>query len=208
MKNISIYLIADLTKETEKFFLHKLEILLYTGINFFQLRAKDYNDDIIRSWIEKIKNINSKYNAEFIIDDYWYFVREFELDGVHLGREDFPPEIVRYILPDKIIGWTVNSMNDLKEEILSKINYIGVGPAFKTKTKKRLSPILGPEGIKNIINQRDIPYFAIGGITDKNISKLLNYGINHFALSSYLMKAEDPRKALNLLKNQIDSFLK
>jgi thiamine-phosphate pyrophosphorylase len=208
IENINFYLIADLTKETEKFFLQKLENLLDTGIKLFQLRAKDYSDESINFYIEKIKKINDKYNATFIINDYWYFVREFELDGVHLGKNDFPPEVARYILSDKIIGWTINSINDIDIEVLKKIDYIGVGPAFHTKTKKSLSPVLGPEGIKKIIKQSNIPYFAIGGITDENISKLMNSGINHFALSSYLMKAEDPKKALNILKNQIDNFFK
>ena len=204
----NIYLIADLKKEREKFFFKTLESLLDSGIELFQLRAKDYNDDTLPFFIEKIKKLQLKYKAKFIINDYWYFVKEFEIDGVHLGKHDFPPEVARYIIPDKIIGYTINNIKDLNREILEKIDYIGVGPAFPTKTKKNLSPILSPEGIKEIIDKSGIPYFTIGGINGENIIKLLEKGLRYFAVSSYLMNAKDPIKAFNLLNTQILKFVR
>ncbi len=203
-----IYLIADLTEENSSVFFKKTEALLAQGIKLFQLRAKEIDENLLPFYIEKLKKISEKYGAGFIINDFWYFVREFELDGVHLGKEDFPPEIARYILDDKIIGYTVNNIKDLSKEVLAKIDYIGVGPAFSTRTKKRLSPVLTPQGIYEIIKNINIPYFSIGGIKDNNIEELLTLGINRFAISSYLMNSDNPAIAYDKIKSQIDKFLR
>jgi thiamine-phosphate pyrophosphorylase len=89
------------------------------------------------------------------------------------------------------------------------VDYIGLGPFRFTKTKQNLSPVLGIEGYKNIVNQCKksnihLPVVAIGGITSEDIFPLLQTGINGIALSSAILQAENPieemRKVLNVFK--------
>ncbi len=200
---IKIYLIADLSEKTEVSFFEKLEFYLENGVRLFQFRAKNTPEDILKFYIEKLKLLSDKYNSIFIINDYWYFVNEFELDGVHLGREDFPPDIFKEIIaPDKIVGYTVNYSEDLDFANAFHPDYVGIGPAFptKTKAKNKLAPILGPDGIKKIASKTLIPYFAIGGINEGNIPLLLEKGIENFAISSYLMQNSDPQRAVKFFK--------
>ncbi len=200
--NIKLYLIADFSKKTEKIFFERVEFYLSEGIRLFQLRAKRVGEKELPFLIERLKIISCKYNAFFIINDYWYFVNEFDLDGVHLGREDFPPEIFKMIASEKFVGYTVNNRDDLAYANKVKPDYIGVGPAFytETKSKDKLTPILGPEGIKEIIESTFLPYYAIGGINGENIPILIEEGILRFAISSYLMQADEPRKVVKTLR--------
>ncbi len=200
---IKIYLIADLSAKTERNFFERLEFYLESGIRLFQFRAKDSSEDTLRFYIERLKLLSEKYNSLFIINDYWYFVNEFELDGVHLGRDDFPPDIFKKIVaPDKIVGYTVNYLEDLDFANTFHSDYVGIGPVFptKTKAKNKLAPILGPDGIKKIASKTLVPYFAIGGINGENIPLLLENGIERFALSSYLMQNPDPKKVVKFFK--------
>ena len=200
--NIKLYLIADFSKKTEKIFFERVEFYLSEGIRLFQLRAKRVGEKELPFLIERLKKISDKYNAFFIINDYWYFVNEFDLDGAHLGREDFPPEIFKMIASEKFVGYTVNNRDDLTYANKVKPDYIGVGPAFytETKSKNKLTPILGPEGIKEIIESTFLPYYAIGGINGENIPILIEEGISRFAISSYLMLSDDPPKVIKTLR--------
>ncbi len=203
LEDIKLYLIADLSEKTKNTFFQRVEFYLESGVRLFQLRAKGESEDSLRIYIERLKLLSEKYNAVFIINDYWYFVNEFELDGVHVGREDFPVLVFKSLIaPEKIAGYTVNNEEDLAFANKIKPDYIGIGPAFftETKSKDRLAPILGPEGVKKIVLKTFIPYYAIGGISDENIFLLLEKGINRFAISSYLMLNPSPQKAVKLLK--------
>ena len=66
--------------------------------------------------------------------------------------------------------------------------------------QKRLSPILGLEGYKRIIEQCEqagiqIPIFAIGGITIDDVPSLMRTGVTGIAISGAIINAEDPVKA-------------
>lgn len=91
-----------------------------------------------------IKEICQYYNALFIVNDQVEIARQLDADGVHLGLEDMNPEEARKILgPDKIIGATCNTMEDIRLRAIQKVDYIGLGPFRYTTTKQKLSPVGG-----------------------------------------------------------------
>ena len=92
----------------------------------------------------------------------------------------------------------------------SMVNYFGCGPFRFTQTKEKLSPILGIEGYKEIVKKKneyniDIPIVAIGGIVNADIPHILETGIEGIALSSSVLRAENPieemKNIVSILKN-------
>ncbi len=202
-KKLKIYLIADFRGNCSKF-IKTVETLLSGGIDALQLRAKSVDKDTLYRLTESLKVLSDKYGAPFIINDYWELVKMFELSGVHVGREDFPPVVLREILQDKVIGYTVNSTDDIEEAERGKVNYIGVGAVFETKTKaKEKTKLIGIGGLKKIIDSVNINVYAIGGIDDRNVKLLKGLDIKGIAVSSYLMNGEDPLLNLKKLKKAI-----
>ena len=70
------------------------------------------------------------------------------------------------------------------------------GPFTYTSTKKKLSPILGLEGYRRLMEacrERGIrlPVHAIGGITENDIPPILATGVSGVALSSLLKNSGD-----------------
>jgi thiamine-phosphate pyrophosphorylase len=142
-----------------------------TGLcGWVQLRMKDASDDEVRPIAYKVKEWCKIMNVTFIIDDRVELVKEVGADGVHLGKNDMPIAEARKILGDDfIIGGTANTFEDIKAHYEAGADYIGCGPFRFTTTKEKLSPILGLEGYKEIIQKMkaeniDIPIVAIGGI--------------------------------------------
>lgn len=127
-------------------------------------------------------------------------VKELQIDGVHLGKNDMPIAEARKILGDGfIIGGTANTFEDVKAHYEAGADYIGCGPFRFTTTKEKLSPILGLEGYKDIIQKMkeesiDIPLVAIGGITKEDIPEIMKTGVNGIALSGCILHAENPAK--------------
>ena len=168
------------------------------GCKWIQLRMKGATDEEVRPIAQKVKKLCKEQNATFLIDDRVQLVKEVGADGVHLGKNDMPIAEARKILGDDfIIGGTANTFEDIKAHYEAGADYIGCGPFRFTTTKEKLSPILGLEGYKEIIQKMkaeniDIPIVAIGGITKEDIPDIMKTGVNGIALSGCILNAKDP----------------
>ncbi|MDD2288332.1 MAG: thiamine phosphate synthase, partial [Bacteroidales bacterium] len=178
-------------------------LALKGGLRFIQLRMKDSNREELISTGKRIKEECDKYNSLFILDDHVELVNEIGANGVHLGKEDMPIKEARKILgKDKIIGGTANNFEDIVKHYNDGADYIGLGPLRYTNTKKKLSPILGFEGYREIIEKCktqgiDIPIYAIGGIRIEDIEGLKRIGVFGIAISSLILESEDSETTIN-----------
>ncbi len=194
-------------------YLQSAEIALQGGCKWIQLRMKDTSEDIIEPVAIEIQQRCKKHNATFIIDDHVLLAKKINADGVHLGKMDMPVSEARQLLGKEfIIGGTANTFEDIEKLIWEGVNYIGLGPFRYTTTKKNLSPVLGLEGYRDIINQCKekniyIPVVAIGGITKNDISDILQTGVSGIALSSTILNSENPieetKQIMKEIKNKI-----
>jgi len=170
------------------------------GVKWVQLRLKNETDAEKRSIALEVKKICANYGATFILNDHVYLAKEVDADGVHLGKTDMPIPEARAILGEtKIFGGTANDAEDIQKLIAWKADYIGLGPLRFTDTKQNLSPILGFDGYKNLLNSTGvtIPIIAIGGINTQDIAKLHEIGIYGVAIASGISTAENPSEIVN-----------
>lgn len=131
-----------------------IRMALEGGCRWIQLRMKDASEEEILKAAESTRKLCRQYDAVFILDDYVELVEKTGADGVHLGKNDMPiDEARRLIGKDKIIGGTANTFEDVKRIYSAGADYIGCGPFRFTTTKKKLSPILGLDGYRRIIEQ-------------------------------------------------------
>ena len=188
-----------ITNKTEKYdILESAKIALEGGCKWIQLRMKNsLQSEIFRTGFE-LQQLCYQYGATLIIDDEVEICKDLNCDGVHLGKEDMDPLKARAILGEtKVIGGTANTYEDIVNLVEKGVDYIGLGPFRFTTTKEKLSPILGIEGYRNILdkckeNNIKTPIVAIGGITNYDIPYLLETGITGIAISSTILNAVDP----------------
>lgn len=85
------------------------------GCKWIQLRMKGATDDEVRPIALQVKEWCREQQATFLIDDRVALVKELQIDGVHLGKNDMPIAEARKILGDGfIIGGTANTFEDVK----------------------------------------------------------------------------------------------
>ena len=201
-------MVQFITHHTDRYsYIDSATLALKGGCKWVQLRMKDADKELIYNTALQIKALCQEYSATFIIDDHVDIAKSVGADGVHLGKLDMPIAEARQLLGDKfLIGGTANTFQDVKNHYEAGADYIGCGPLRYTTTKSNLSPILGYDGYKKIMEQmRDaqinIPIVAIGGIIESDIPHLMQIGLNGIALSGSILRAENPiNKMNNILK--------
>lgn len=179
-------------------YLDSIRLALEGGIKWVQLRMKDATEEEFLSVGTEVRRLCNQYGATFIIDDHVELVHKLKADGVHLGKNDMSIIEARRILGNNVIvGGTANTFEDIASHYQATANYIGCGPFRFTTTKKGLSPTLGLDGYRSImqkVNEAaiDIPVVAIGGITAEDIPGIMQTGISGIALSGAILRAENP----------------
>ncbi|GAB4278269.1 MAG: thiamine phosphate synthase [Marinilabiliales bacterium] len=175
----------------------QVENVCSCGVKWVQMRIKEKPYEIWLNQAKEAMNICKKYNAIFIMNDNVAIARDVKADGVHLGKNDMNPKDARKILGENvIIGATANTFEDVKKNADCGADYIGLGPFRFTKTKLNLSPLLGLEGYKTILEQCykhniKLPIIAIGGIRPGDVKDIINVGVYGIAVSSAIVNADN-----------------
>jgi thiamine-phosphate pyrophosphorylase len=199
-----LYLIIDISAAKTTDF-SKIKRILAAGVDIAQLRVKGLSDKIFLRYAKKLKKLCRLYNILFIVNDRPDIALSCGADGLHIGQQDLPPSICRKIIgKEKILGLSTHNIAQAKEAFRSKaIDYIGIGPIFKTKTKPDKRPI-GPKIIRAILKLKShTPFFAIGGISPNNIGTVISLGANSVALSSAIFDAKDPQAVIKKIRDRL-----
>jgi thiamine-phosphate pyrophosphorylase len=179
------------------------EDALRGGADIIQLRDKSSEDTSLLESAKAIKDIAKKYRRLFIVNDRADIAAAAGADGVHLGQGDLPIGEARKVLGRKIIGISTHSLKQARKAERDGADYVGIGPIFKTKTKKGLSPI-GSSILRSVSRAIDIPFFAIGGISCNNITDVKKTGTGRIAVVSSAIKRKNVYESVKRLKKAID----
>jgi thiamine-phosphate pyrophosphorylase len=179
------------------------------GVPMVQLRVKGENFETWLAIAKSCKAICDQFNIPLLINDQIEIARLVKANGVHLGKQDTAPLEARQILgKNAIIGGTANTFEDIQHLTKQGVDYIGLGPFRFTTSKDNLSPILGLEGYRKIIEQCQsanitIPIIAIGGILVDDIEAILATGVHGIAVASLVNEAQDKKKIVELIKEKL-----
>lgn len=179
------------------------------GVDWIQLRMKNVSYQDYRAEALKVQAICKKYGATLIINDNAALALDIKADGVHIGKEDVitAEEEAALLAGGYIIGCTTNTIDDILHLCGKPIDYVGLGPFRFTTTKENLSPILGIDGYRKILNElKDLdtthpPVIGIGGVAEQDIDDLLGTGLHGIAVSGAITNAADIQAAARNLKN-------
>lgn len=200
-----LYLIADLYNGDAA-----IAEALDAGVDYVQLREKNITSAKFLSDAVHLRHLtdyyNKKYNrnTRFIVNDRVDIAVLSGADGVHLGADDVPVDMVRRMTDnmmadarkDKfIIGATAKTVEQAVRAERDGADYIGTGAFNATDTKPDAKPIT-TELYKQIIAALNIPDFAIGGITAANCTLPLECGAAGVAVSAGILKSEDIKKTV------------
>jgi thiamine-phosphate pyrophosphorylase len=144
-----------------------------------------------RETAREVVAICRRHSAVCIINDRVDIALAAGADGVHLGKLDLEwREARRRLGPKFTLGGTVNDAADAAQaRAAGCLDYVGVGPLRFTANKRKLAPILGLEGVRELIGQLDgLPAWVIGGVEADDLPDLRAAGAAGAAVSSALFR--------------------
>ena len=162
------------------------------GVTMVQLREKEASTSEFIELALRVKRILKPYNIPLIINDRIDVALAVDADGVHIGQSDMPYEVARRLVgANKIIGLSVENMDDLLKANELDVDYIGISPVFSTPTKTDTAKPFGIEGLKEAVKLSIHPTVAIGGMNISTAADVMATGCDGIAVVSAISSAAD-----------------
>lgn len=204
-----LYLVTDRSLCGKKTLEEVIIQAIRGGVAYVQLREKEITTASFVREAEAIKKILKPYKVPLIINDRVDVALASGAEGVHIGQEDMPYEMVRGLMGQKaIIGLSVETWEDVEASQKLDVNYIGVSPVFPTPTKTDTKGAWGLEGLARIKAFSRHPLVAIGGLNESNIRDVVKAGALCVAVVSAVCASSDPEAAARKINEIINSALR
>jgi thiamine-phosphate pyrophosphorylase len=200
----SLYLVTDRDLAKGRAIVDVVRAAVAGGVTVVQLREKTAPTRFFIEQAEAVRGFLKNTDVAMIINDRVDVALAVGADGVHLGQTDMPLAMARAILgPDRIIGISVESVDDALQAAANGADYLGVSPVFATPTKTDTAVPLGLDGLARIRQAVDLPLVGIGGISAANAANVIQAGADGLAVVSAIVGAEDPEAAARNLVRAI-----
>lgn len=192
-----LYVILDPSVCSDRPLVDVLKASATAGAKIFQYRNKTASMKAAYAEASLLKKAAHDLGALFIVNDRCDLALATDADGVHLGQGDLPLHLARKIMgPDKLIGISTHSREQVVEATAGGPNYLGFGPIFTPGSKLDHDPIVGLQGLRAIRPLTALPIFAIGGITADRTEEVIRAGADGVAVISAILKASDISQAV------------
>jgi thiamine-phosphate pyrophosphorylase len=205
--DVGFYFITDISKSVQG---HIADVThaLQAGCSLVQYREKQQSTRIMIETATALREI-CRGKAYFLVNDRVDVALSVDADGVHLGHDDMPIGMARRLLGhDKLIGFTVRTLDEAKEAEQKGVDYLALGPIFPSMTKPDLGPACGPGLIEEVKQQISVPLVAIGGITLSNAPAVLAAGADTLAAISSVVGSEDIYRSVFEFESLIKEYKK
>jgi thiamine-phosphate pyrophosphorylase len=176
------------------------------GVTVVQLREKDASTGEFISLARRLMALLKPLGIPLIINDRVDVALAVDADGVHIGQSDMSYEDARRLLgPDKIIGLSVESFEDIETANRLDVDYIGVSPVYGTPTKTDTAEPFGLEGLRKAVAMSVHPAVAIGGMNASTVGDVMAAGADGVAVVSAICSAENIREATSQLRSIVEA---
>ncbi len=180
---------------------HFAEELFSAGVTLLQYRNKLGSSRQMLAHARELRRMAGT-RARLIMNDRADLCLAAAFDGVHVGQDDLPPEIVRRIVQKPLwIGVSTHNPEQLRGADQTDADYVAIGPVFATTSKTNPDPVVGLDGVCKARALTRKPLVAIGGITRANARSVIDAGADSVAVISDLLSdaARTVREFQNLL---------
>lgn len=141
------------------------------GVACLQVRAKDVG---ARRTLELLRAVGAvRGDVPLVANDRPDLAILAEASGVHVGQEDVPPSLARFLADERgrplIVGLSTHDRDQMLAALDEPIDYVAIGPVLSTTSKANPDPVLGLDLALSLAREAHerrpgLPVCAIGGI--------------------------------------------
>lgn len=203
-----VYVITDRRAAGERSLIDIVRAALRGGAHVVQLRDKDVPARDMCALGEALLPLTRAAGVPLIVNDRVDVALALDADGVHIGQDDIPADMVRRIIgPERILGVSVATVEQAQQAVRDGATYVSVGDLFGTPSKPDAGPPIGLAPLTAIAHAVDLPVLGIGGVTIANAASVVRAGAVGVAVISAVIGAPDPEAATRALRDAVASAL-
>jgi len=196
-----LYLVTDRRLASPRSIEDVVAAAVRGGVTVVQLREKECSTREFVELAGKLKAILTPLAVPLIINDRADVALAAGADGVHVGQTDMDCRDLRRLLgPGAIIGLSVETSEQAEQAAALPVDYLGVGPIFRTATKPDAAAAWGTQRLAELRRRTRQILVAIGGIDAGNAGQVVRAGADGIAAVSAICAAADPEAAARALR--------
>jgi len=201
-----LYVITDEKVSRGRSHLQVAEASIAGGADVIQLRDKEAPAGKLYRVALRLRRLTREAKVVFIVNDRIDIALAVDADGVHVGQADLPASAAREIIgPGRILGVSVDTVDEAVLAERDGADYLGVGPVFEARgTKPDAGEPLGVDRVSRIRSRCRLPIVAIGGIDAGNARGVREAGADAAAVISAVAAADDIALAARRLKGILE----
>src|SRR5690606_23139824 len=138
------------------------------GVSCVQLREKTLDTRAFVALARALRAHLAPLRIPLLINDRVDVALASGADGVHVGQSDMRPDDVRRLMPQALLGLSIENEEQLRDAEQWPVDYYGLSPVFATPTKADAAAELGLHGVRRLRALTLRPLVAIGGIDEHN----------------------------------------
>ena len=194
--DLSLYLVTDRPLSGGRDMAWIVREAAAGGVTMVQLREKECSTAEFIQLARELKAALAPLGIPLIINDRVDVALAVDADGVHIGQSDMPYATARKLLgSDKIIGLSVETMDEVIAANALDVDYIGISPVYATPTKTDTLTPFGLDGVDEVMRCSRHRCVAIGGMNRDTVGEVIAHGVEGVAVVSAIVAAPSPREA-------------
>jgi thiamine-phosphate pyrophosphorylase len=157
------------------------------GASILQIRHKSHWSRAIFESARTVARLCREAGTPLIVNDRADFALLLEA-GLHVGQDDLSPRDARRLMgAEGVLGFSSHNVNQLCAAGGEPVDYVALGPIFRTASKQNPDPVTGVEELRRCRPLIEKPLVAIGGITQENALQVLEAGADSLAVIGGLL---------------------
>lgn len=168
-----------------------LNLMLCEGLDTFHLRKKDYCEEKMRAYIERIP---SHFHSQIILHSHFHIVEEYGLKGAHFTKkftyEEYQEQNIKLALDNvsfERMGFSFHSINEVETKGTA-YDYVFLSPIFDSISNKGYNSKFKPTELRNFLHLDSgrPEIIALGGINESKVSMACQMGFDGIALLGHI----------------------
>ena len=144
-------------------------------IDLIQVRERDLEAADLARLVSEALRLARGSGTRVVVNDRLDVALACGADGVHLRHDSIPADAVRTIAPAGfLVGRSVHGVAQAEEA--GPVDYLIAGTVFPSTSKPAPGPMLGLDGLADIVQVAPVPVLAIGGMTRERLDEVAAVG--------------------------------
>ncbi len=200
-----LYLITDRRQLAHGGLADVLELALAAGVRLVQLREKDLPGRDLLALARQVKGVCDQYGANLLINGRVDVALALGA-GVHLPGATPPVAAVRGLMgPKALIGVSTHHIAEIERASAQGASFATFGPVFDTPSKRGMGDPVGVTMLANAVRHTPMRIFALGGIHQDRVARVMATGCHGVALISDIMASPNPGVASARILNSLST---